>query len=289
MYVDDFVYFSTCPESKLWFEMTLESHLKVDFMGRVTWFLGISYFEWTVASTTVAVHLSQEEGYISELLHNQMEDYNGTATPYRSGLVIDRLPTTEPGSLPDPTLTKEHQKLMGSYVWLNSSTRPDRCIIIKLLTHFNSHPLSSHLAAARYILQYLQQSRTRGISYSSTGSNISGAISYPSWTNTTATGYTNANWGLQDSSTPSLTETVTIDECRSLHGAIITHMGCAISWQVERENEVLRSTCKAEIRAADTGCKLVRALCHILEDLSPSNTSVPTTVFNDDQGTVVWS
>ena len=57
MYVDDFVYFSTCPHSELWFETTLESNLKVDFMGRVTWFLGI-YFEWTVTSDAVAVHLS---------------------------------------------------------------------------------------------------------------------------------------------------------------------------------------------------------------------------------------
>ena len=132
MYVDDFVYFSTCPQSELWFETTLESHLKVDFMGRVTWFLGI-YFEWTVTSDAVGVHLSQE-GYISELLRqNQMEQCNGTATPYRSGLVIDRLPTPAPGSLPDPALTKEYQKLMGSYVWLNTSTRPDLCVVLKLL------------------------------------------------------------------------------------------------------------------------------------------------------------
>jgi hypothetical protein len=56
-------------------------------MGRVTWFLGI-YFEWTVTSDTVGIHLSQE-GYISELLRqNQMEQCNGTATPYRSGLVL---------------------------------------------------------------------------------------------------------------------------------------------------------------------------------------------------------
>ena len=159
-----------------------------------------------------------------------MEHCNGTATPYCSGLVIDRLPTPESSSLPDPALTKEYQKLMSSYVWLNGSTRPDLCVVIKLLTQFNSHPLPAHLAAARYVLQYLHQSRTRGISYSSTGSNLSGSISYPC-TNPAATGYTDASWGPQDASTPSSTDTIIIDECRSLHGAIITGMGGAISWQ----------------------------------------------------------
>ena len=51
----------------------------------------------------------------------------------------------------------------------------------------------------------------------------------------------------------------------------------------------MSNTCKAEICAADTGCKLIQALHHILEDLSLSDTSVPTTVFNDNQGTVDWS
>jgi hypothetical protein len=287
MYVNDFVYFSTCPQSELWFEMTLESHLKVDFMRRVTCFLDI-YFEWTVTSDTVGVHLSQER-YISELLRqNQMEQCNGTATPYHSGLVINRLPTPKPGSFPDPALTKEYQKLMGGYVWLNTSTRPHLCVVIKLLTQSNAHPLPAHLAADQYVLQYLQQSRTRGISYSSTSSNLSGSISYPC-TNPATTGYTDANWGPQDASTPSPTDTVTIDECRSLYGAIVTRMGGAISWQVERESKVSRSTCEAKICAADTGCKLIQALHHVLKDLSLSDTSVSTPVFNDNQGTVEWS
>ena len=66
-------------------------------------------------------------------------------------------------------------------------------------------------------------------------------------------------------------------------------MGGAISWQVERKSKVSRSTCEAEIRAADTGCKLIQALRHVLEDLSLSDTSVSTPVFNDNQGTVDWS
>jgi hypothetical protein len=79
-------------------------------------------------------------------------DYDETNTR----LVVDRLPTPDPGSLPDPALIKEYQKLMGSYVWLNTSTRPDLCVVIKLLTQFNANPLPAHLAAARYyVLQYI--------------------------------------------------------------------------------------------------------------------------------------
>ena len=53
-YVDDFVYFSTNATIKKWFKTGLAERVKVDFMGPVSWFLGI-YFEWTVTPIHVCL------------------------------------------------------------------------------------------------------------------------------------------------------------------------------------------------------------------------------------------
>ena len=45
LYVDDLVCYSKSDKVKQWFENTLKSHLKVDFMGDAAWFLGQRY-DW---------------------------------------------------------------------------------------------------------------------------------------------------------------------------------------------------------------------------------------------------
>ena len=55
-YVDDFVYSSTSGSVEQRFETGLAERVKVDFMGTVSWSLGI-FFEWTVTPTRVSAHL----------------------------------------------------------------------------------------------------------------------------------------------------------------------------------------------------------------------------------------
>ena len=43
LYVDDLVYYSNSDKVEQWFENNLKSHLKVDFMGSIAWFLGQRY------------------------------------------------------------------------------------------------------------------------------------------------------------------------------------------------------------------------------------------------------
>ena len=45
LYVDDFIYYSPSDKVEEWFEQQLQSKVKVDFMGTVSWFLGQAY-EW---------------------------------------------------------------------------------------------------------------------------------------------------------------------------------------------------------------------------------------------------
>jgi hypothetical protein len=60
LYVDDFVYFSKDPEVKSLFCCLLAKRCKVDFIGKVSWFLDV-HFLWYIAPSSVTVHLSQSK------------------------------------------------------------------------------------------------------------------------------------------------------------------------------------------------------------------------------------
>ena len=45
LYVDNLIYYSPSDKVEEWFENGFRSHLKVDFMGDASWFLGQRY-EW---------------------------------------------------------------------------------------------------------------------------------------------------------------------------------------------------------------------------------------------------
>ena len=58
LYVDDFIYFSENPTVEKLIEEKLQQQTTVDFMGKVTHFLGIK-FQWNVTFSTVSAHISQ--------------------------------------------------------------------------------------------------------------------------------------------------------------------------------------------------------------------------------------
>ena len=68
MYVDDFVFFSASDEVERYFQNKLGAACKVDFMGQVSWFLGV-HFKWTVTPHKVSAHLSQQ-AYVESILES---------------------------------------------------------------------------------------------------------------------------------------------------------------------------------------------------------------------------
>ena len=60
LYVDDIIYYSRSDKVEQWFKNNLKSHVKVDFMGDASWFLG-QRFDWhTDKSGRVSCHVSQQ-------------------------------------------------------------------------------------------------------------------------------------------------------------------------------------------------------------------------------------
>ena len=102
--------------------------------------------------------------------------------------------------------------------------------------------------------------------------------------------FCDANWGPQDASHPSPTNTcpVSIQESKSICGHIFFYGGCLILWKTHKEARISRSSCEAEIKATDECVKNIKMFWHILTDLNlpPRN---PTPIYNDNCGAVEWS
>ena len=292
IYVDDFAYFSVSHDIEQWFEAAVAAHLRVEFLGPLTWFLGI-YFYWTVfADGHLQVHLSQE-AFLRQLLDKfDMVDCRPAPTPYRSGLVIDRIipDGADRSSTAMAHTTTLYQSLIGGLNWLAISTRPDISVAVSLLAQHNAHATPAHLLGAKYVLRYLTSSTSHGISFTSRSADsyLSTTFGWPK-DDSALTTYTDANWGPHDASTPKPADTITLNECRSLLGYISTRTGGPVAWSVLREARVSRSTCESEVKSADEGTKTTQFLRHLLADLHMPDVQLPTNLWNDNQGAVDWS
>ena len=59
------------------------------------------------------------------------------------------------------------QTLVGSLLWLLGGTQPGLATITSILIQHTKHATISHICAAKYVIQYLNGTKTRGIKFSS--------------------------------------------------------------------------------------------------------------------------
>jgi len=303
IYVDDVIYYGTDDNAELWFENELRKHITVDFMGAVSWYLGV-YYEWSKTTDgRLSVHLSQESHVHKLLDKEQLVDCNPASTPYRSGTPIDRIPHDGVSPARKPALIKRYQSVLGGCVWLSTNTRPDITACVSLLASHIQNPSEGHLQAARHLLRYLKGSSDWGLRYTSpdplavdiSESRLRGEVQWPIdeppfiETRQFVT-HTDSNWGPQDASTPKPGELRSEDECRSLAGAITLFMGGPLDWTAIREKRMSRSSCEAEIKAMDEGCKILEFIQHLFRELEVPDGQYPAPLlYNDNKGGVCWA
>ena len=289
IYVDDMCYFSTSDLVEHWFESTLQSYLRIDFMGEVSWFLGTHYAWSCLPNGSLRVHMSQTGTVDSLLSKFQLSDCNPTLTPYRSGLTIDMI-LADPS--PDPSTISKYQSLVGSLNWLSLSTRPDISAVVSMLSSYLHTASRAHFDAARHVLRYLAGTTTHGISFQSTPNPI--LVQFLGTTTIShniATCFTDSSWGPQDASAPDprFPSQISLISTRSLGGHVVFRTGGPVSWASHREQRTSRSSCEAEILATDDGTKTVQHIRHIMMDLGLLDYLLPTPVFNNNCGCIDWA
>ena len=82
LYVDDLIYYSKSDKVEEWFENQLKSHVKVDFLGDASWFLGQRYDWQTDPNGNVSCHVSQQ-AFVKQMLEQfKLEHCKTVQTPY---------------------------------------------------------------------------------------------------------------------------------------------------------------------------------------------------------------
>jgi hypothetical protein len=170
IYVDDIIYFSVSDDVEKWFEANLSTIGDVDFMGKVSHFLGTEFTWNELPDGHLCVSLTQQS-FIESLLDSLNISVDGISTytsPYHSGVNIDSIPCQDMNSIDRDRLCLQYQSLVGSLNWLAHTTRPDISTVVSLLAQHQSQPSPGHYDAALYVAHYLAMTRNLGIYFTST-------------------------------------------------------------------------------------------------------------------------
>ena len=314
-YVDDCAYFGTDDETEAWFEKALGDKLKIDFMGPLSYYLGVHYVWGRTSDGRLTVHLSQP-GQIYKLLDTHGMDgpdqFHPVKTPFRSGLVIDTIPNDGIDPSNKAKLVTTYQSMVGTYNWLAGSTRPDISAVTSLLGSHNQNPSQGHLDAARHVARYLKGTPNWGLRYTEPRPGerfqggdttfdpqgcMKGMVAWPPKENGVPPvepfdrldEFTDSNWGPQDASHPKPGQTIRDEDCRSLLGTVATYMGGPVDWQCKREGRISPSVCESEIKAMGAGHRMVMSLRNLFEDLDEPHIAEATPfLYCDNQGAVTW-
>lgn len=214
-HVDDVIHHGMNDKAELWFEQQLKECMTADFVGAVSWCLGICC-EWSrTKDNQLSVHLSQEAQVQKPFDWEQMEDHIAALTPHRRGTPIDR--TSHDGVPPEnkPRLIKRCQPVLGGRVWPSTNTRPDMTVAVSPLATHIKNPSKGHLDSARHMLRCLRGSADWGIRCTSPDPNavdlnesrLRGEVQWPVEEPPTVEArnfvtHTDSNWGPQDASEP---------------------------------------------------------------------------------------
>jgi len=291
IYVDDIIYFSTSDEVERVFEERLNALVSVDFMGRVSHFLGIEFSWQHHADGNLSVTLTQQS-FAETLIETYGYSNLGTSTfttPYRSGFPIDSIPHEDMSSSQRDALRLQYQSLVGSLNWLAHTTRPDLSTVVSLLAQHQSNPSSGHLDAAKFVVKYLANTKSLGIYFTSCNRPIlESFLHFPIPSQVLS--MSDANWGPQDATQNRPTMELPLFASRSMSAFYIDLQG-PLHWLSKRQTVTAGSSAEAEIYATDECVKFLLELIQIMEFLEVRDIFMPSvnTIYNDNKACVDWS
>jgi len=238
------------PMSLAWenIDAELRKRFKMTGGGSPTAGLGME-----IKRTAKGIHLSSP-GYIERLLETWgMAGANPNRTPLPTGCI----PVKEGTALSGDENQALYQSLVGSLIWLSSTTRPDLAYATSVLGGFNGNPKQEHFTLAKHTLRYLAGTRTHGIMFS--GKKDKSIV-----------GFTDSD----ESSDP-------LD--RRSRGGYFFKLNGPVSWSSKKHSTVSLSSTEAEYKALAEGGREAIFLRDLLIAMGYPNAG-PTQIFCDNEG-----
>lgn len=163
--------------------------------------------------------------------------------------------------------------------------------LLQSLLNTKRNPNQGHINAAKYVIRYLKGTANLGIAFHSHDDiTLQTFLNIPN-PNAKIKAVSDANWGPQDQlvPNPNSPDVDVLVSC-SISG-YISFLNDLVHWKAKRQPCTAHSTTESEILAIDECAKHILHLSNIINDLGLQQDLLnpPTTIYNDNMGSVQWS
>lgn len=143
-----------------------------------------------------------------------------------------------------PRMVAEYLSLVGSLVWVSSSTRPDLAYATSTLASFNSKPLKMHWTAALRVLSYLKATKSLALHYK------------PDTDLRPLVAFSDSDWGSN------------VATRKSQSGYVLMMADSAIIWKSKPQRCVSLSSTEAEFYDASEAIRTITHSRALIEEIS---------------------
>lgn len=233
----------------------LASRFDIKDLGRLSYFLGMSVIQDREEHTT----WMGQPAYVEKLLVRQkMDDCKPVGTPVDPGSHLMKATEDE-----EALEQQKYQSLVGSLMYLSTSTRPDLAYAVGTLARFSSKPNRSHWTAAKRVLRYLRGTKNHGIVFTESES-------------VECLGYSDADWAGDR------------EDRRSTSGYLFLMAGGPVSWKSRKQGTVALSTAEAEYIALSSAAQETVWLRRLVSELG-NKPEKPTVLMEDNQSAIAMA
>lgn len=230
IWVDDIIIATSNSKLMASVKESFSKRFKMKDLGEISRFLGIQF---KYGKDCIEMNQTQ---FIEKIL-SKFEMKECKPTPCMFG--IDKVAASESPELNDP---RSYRAILGSLIYVMTSTRPDLCYIVTKLSQKMSRPNEADLNTAKHVLRYLKGTSEQSLRFRKSESPLK------------LSGFCDADWG------------ASVEDRRRITGYNfqLSEDGPFISWKSRKQQTVALSTCEAEYMAlanAVQEAKFLRQLC----------------------------
>ena len=280
LYVDDIILGVDSVARADWFCSTLCARFKAKVIGLPTNVIGLG-IKWEPIEGQLyykSVHIINAKSINALADRFELNGARAVQLPYNlaNKLSKDQGPTAH--QLLDPAIKQmqtEYRTLVGTFIWLQVTTRVDITQTVLVLSQFVSNPAFQHYQAALWLVRYLISTINLGITYHLDGDK-------------SITGYVDADHASHESR-------------RSIYSYIFMFAGGPLFWKNGFETRFSLSTGESEVRAVFALREAIKHLLYmkkvfrslLLENVADSATLaisvLPTAVYEDNIAAIRFS
>uniref|UniRef100_A0A2N9EKJ9 CCHC-type domain-containing protein n=1 Tax=Fagus sylvatica TaxID=28930 RepID=A0A2N9EKJ9_FAGSY len=157
LYVDDILLASNSPDMMKETKFCLGSKFEMKDMGLANYVLGIRISR---DRDSKLIYLDQEN-YLEKVLKRfKMEDCRPVSTPVSKGTILNKSMCPTNKTELEEMIAVPYAQAVGSLMYAMTSTKPDICYAVGLVSRYQSNPGKAHWQVVKRIFRYLQMTKS---------------------------------------------------------------------------------------------------------------------------------